>query len=172
MARNVEIKAKVDDLSALLQRVRRITKTDPTIMSQDDTFFSCDNGRLKLRTLSKDHGELIFYRRDNQGGPKECFYLRSSTSQPENLCESLKLAYGSIGRVIKTRSLFLVGRTRIHLDQVQGLGDYLELEVVLAENDTIVEAIEEAQQLMLELGVKQSHLISGAYLDLLHQEQP
>ena len=108
----------------------------PLEMAQDDTFFNCDNGRLKLRAFSNDAGELIFYRRVNQAGPKESFYIRSPTSSPETLRESLSLAYGQIGRIRKYRTLFLVGRTRVHLDRVEGLGHFLELEVMLVDEES------------------------------------
>ena len=97
---------------------------------------AANNGRLKLRASSTDAGELIFYRRVNQAGPKESFYIQSPTSSPETLRESLSLAYGQIGRIRKYRTLFLVGRTRVHLDRVEGLGHFLELEVVLVDDES------------------------------------
>src|SRR5205085_2527184 len=131
MKRNIEIKARVEDLARLATKVAAIADAGPTEILQDDTFFKCDSGRLKLRSFPGGTGELIFYRRANQQGPKESFYLRSPTSAPDELRESLALAYGAVGRVKKRRTLFLVGRTRVHLDQVEALGEFLELEVVL-----------------------------------------
>ena len=110
---------------------------------------------------------LIFYRRANQHGPKESVYLRSPTSAPETLRDSLSLAYGQAGRVQKQRKLFLVGRTRIHLDRVTGLGDFLELEVVLQEHEPCEIGVREAHELMARLGVGPSQLIDCAYVDLL-----
>jgi hypothetical protein len=78
-------------------------------------------------------GELIFYRRVNQAGLKESFYVLSPPSSPGTLRESLSLAYGQIGRIRKYRTVFLVGRTRVHLDRVEGLGHFLEPEVVLVD---------------------------------------
>jgi len=135
MARNIEIKARVEDIARLATKVAAIADDGPSVILQDDTFFRCDSGRLKLRSFPDGSGELIFYRRANQEGPKESFYLRSPTSAPDNLRESLALAYGAVGRVRKHRTLFLVGRTRVHLDQVEGLGQFLELEVVLGEGE-------------------------------------
>jgi len=59
------------------------------------------------------------------------------TAAPDALREALTLAYGVIGRVRKVRTLFMAGRTRIHLDRVEGLGEFLELEVVLAEHEPV-----------------------------------
>jgi len=84
--------------------------------------------------------------------------------------ETLTLAYGQAGRVLKRRTLFIVGRTRVHLDRVSGLGDFLEIEVVLDENEPSESGVREANQLMAQLGVEQSHLIEGAYIDLLPHE--
>jgi predicted adenylyl cyclase CyaB len=167
MPRNIEIKARITDVAALLPKVRALADEGPFEIIQDDTFVACDNGRLKLRTLSKEQGELIFYRRSDQAGPKESFYLRSPTSAPESLRQALTLAYGEIGRVQKHRTLFLAGRTRIHLDNVSGLGHFLELEVVLEEHEPPDVGVREANDLLLQLGVGSSQLIEGAYVDLL-----
>lgn len=167
MARNIEIKARIPSVEALAPKVAAIADKGPIEISQDDTFFRCESGRLKLRAFSREEGELIFYRRANRQGPKESFYLRSPTSEPETLRESLSLAYGQAGRVKKHRTLFLVGRTRIHLDKVEGLGHFLELEVVLQESEPPEVGVREAHELMAKLGVEPSQLIEGAYVDLL-----
>lgn len=167
MSRNVEIKARLSGIQDILHKVVGIADQGPIEIAQDDTFFGCDTGRLKLRQFSADKGELIFYRRTNQAGPKESFFVRSSTAEPAALREVLSFAYGQSGRVIKQRTLFLAGRTRIHLDRVQGLGEFLELEVVLSEGDSIEDGIREAEDIMQKLGIEPSQLIESAYVDLL-----
>ena len=167
MARNIEIKARIESVALLTPKVAELASEGPIEIAQDDTFFNCVTGRLKLRAFSNDAGELIFYRRVNQTGPKESFYLRSPTSSPETLRESLSLAYGQIGRVRKYRTLFLVGRTRVHLDRVEDLGHFLELEVMLVDDESPEQGIREASDLMDHLGIQPSQLIEGAYLDLL-----
>lgn len=169
MARNIEIKARIVSVEALAPRAAVLADKGPVEIIQDDTFFRCESGRLKLRAFSKEEGELIFYRRADQQGPKESFYLRSPTCAPETLRESLSLAYGESGRVRKHRTFFLVGRTRIHLDKVEGLGHFLELEVVLEEGEPTEVGVREAHELMAKLGVDSSQLIEGAYVDLLAQ---
>jgi adenylate cyclase class IV len=131
MARNIEIKAYIESVESLLPRAAAIANKGPIEIVQDDTFFACENGRMKLRAFSEGEGELIFYRRANQQGPKESFYVLSPTSSPGTLREALSQAYGQVGRVQKHRTLFIVGRTRVHLDRVNQLGHFLELEVVL-----------------------------------------
>lgn len=172
MARNIEIKARVADLQAVAAAAEALGAQGPTEILQDDAFFPCPNGRLKLRAFADGTGELIFYRRADQAGPKESFYLRSHTTQPDVLRESLVLAYGSAGRVRKKRLLYLHGRTRIHLDQVQGLGSFVELEVVLADGESTQDGVDEAHGLMQRLGIDADGLIDGAYVDLLRAATP
>lgn len=171
MPRNIEIKAKIESIELLLPKALAIADQGPVEIEQDDTFFRCDAGRLKLRTLSPSAGELIFYRRADQQGPKESFYQLTPTHEPDRLRETLSLAWCQIGRVQKKRTLLLVGRTRIHLDRVQGLGHFLELEVVLEEDEPLEAGMQEANDIMAQLGVEPSRLIEGAYLDLLFRQQ-
>ena len=136
---------------------------------QDDTFFPCASGRLKLRSFPDGSGVLIFYRRANAKGPKESFYEISPTTTPDALRATLTLAYGQSGRVRKNRTLFTIGRTRVHLDSVEGLGDFLELEVVLDDDDTLADGEQEARAAMDKLGVLPWQCVEEAYVDLLEQ---
>ena len=172
MPRNVEIKARIENVDTLLPRVKAIADSGPTEIVQDDTFFSCPNGRLKLRAFSESAGELIFYQRPDVAGPKESFYVISPTASPDTLREALSLAYGARGRVRKHRTLFLAGRTRIHLDRVDGLGHFLELEVVLAEGESTETGMGIARELLAALGIAPQQLIEGAYVDLLRGKPP
>jgi predicted adenylyl cyclase CyaB len=169
MARNVEIKARIESVEAMAARVAALADRGPIEIDQDDTFFTCSQGRLKLRAFSPTQGELIFYQRPNQAGPKESRFVVSPTSSPDSLREALVLAYGSAGRVRKHRTLYLVGRTRVHLDRVEDLGDFLELEVVLAEDESPDAGVKEARALMMALGLADGQLVDGAYVDLLSQ---
>lgn len=175
MARNVEIKARVTDPAALRARALALADGAPVEIAQDDTFFACPNGRLKLRAFGLGEGqvpvggpaELIFYRRTDQTGPKTSFYRRTPTADPDGLREALTLAWGATGRVRKRRTLLMAGRTRIHLDRVEGLGDFVELEVVLAEGEAAEVGEREALALMARLGIEAAVLVETAYVDLL-----
>jgi len=170
MARNVEIKARIESVEAMWPRVVAMADSGPTEIFQDDTFFACPNGRLKLREFADGRGELIFYRRSNEAGPKSSEYTISPTATPDSLREVLTLAYGQIGRVEKQRTLFMAGRTRIHLDRVKRLGEFLELEVIMGENELAAACMSEACSLMEKLGIQPSALIECAYLDLIAGE--
>jgi predicted adenylyl cyclase CyaB len=165
--RNVEIKARIESVDPLLPRAQAIAGGAPQLIVQDDTFFACPHGRLKLRDFGDGRGELIQYQRADDAGPKTSTYVRSPTTSPDTLREALARGLGPIGRVRKQRLLLLAGRTRIHLDAVEGLGDFLELEVVLADGEDEAAGLAEAQTLMRQLGIDDAQLVRGAYLDLL-----
>ena len=167
MARNVEIKARVPQPSRLLDAVLDVADRGPTVFAQDDTFFACPNGRLKLRMFSAAEGQLIFYRRVDGAGPKLSEYVIASTTEPDALRGTLTLAYGAVGRVRKTRTLCFVGTTRIHLDDVEDLGHFVELEVVLTPEQSVEDGQAIAADLMAQLGIEPSHLVRRAYVDLL-----
>src|SRR3989442_11523675 len=170
MARNIEIKARIESVEAVEPKAAALADQGPIEIQQDDTFFACPRGRVKLRAFSATEGQLIFYRRANQAGPKESFFVISPTASPDSLREALSLAYGRAGRVRKHRTLYLVGRTRVHLDRVEKLGHFLELEVVLSEGERPERGVEEAHNLMASLGISPAQLIEGAYVDLLARQ--
>ncbi|MDJ0315822.1 class IV adenylate cyclase [Arthrobacter sp. H35-MC1] len=109
MPTNIEIKARVACLESLIPVVVSLADTRPEHVAQDDTFFDCPNGRLKLRVLDDEHGVQIFYRRTDQLGPKTSFYIHSETADPEGLRSVLAHAYGEAGRVRKHRMVFQIG---------------------------------------------------------------
>lgn len=167
MARNVEIKARVRDLEALERRAAGRSDSGPTVIQQEDVFFHVSTGRLKLRVFDEGRGELIFYERPDGAGPKTSRYRRVETSDPRGLQELLGQALGVRGTVRKERRLYLAGRTRIHVDRVQDLGGFLELEIVLEPGEKPEDATPIAEELMAALGVAREDLVDVAYIDLL-----
>ena len=169
MAKNIELKAVVHDMENLRLRAEAISDTACQVIEQEDTFFHSSHGRLKLRRLAADRGQLVFYQREDSHGPKHSEYFIYETDQPELLKTCLAAAYGVRGIVSKVRSLYIAGQTRIHLDEVKGLGQFMELEVVLRadQSDKLGEAI--ARQLMHLLGISPADLIDVAYIDLLEK---
>ncbi|XP_045567384.1 uncharacterized protein isoform X3 [Salmo salar] len=172
MPSNVEIKARVSNATRLAERASQLSQSEGTVIRQQDTFFNCRTGRLKLRNLMQDgSGQLIFYERPDCDGPKVSNYSLSTTQDPEGLRTVLADSLGVKGEVRKERRLFLVGQTRVHLDSVEGLGHYMELEVVLREDQRPEEGEAIARSLMKELGVGDDSLVTGAYVDLLLEGQ-
>lgn len=172
MARNVEIKARVADLPALESRVRALADEGPSELEQDDMFFACPTGRLKLRQLAPDRGQLIYYERADVAGPKLSSYFIAPTSDPAALRETLVRALSVVGRVRKRRRLYMIGQTRVHLDQVEDLGAFMELEVVLSDTNSTEHGEAVAAALLDRLGVPVADLVEGAYLDLLGGTPP
>ena len=170
MPRNIEIKATVEDPAALQRRVEAIADQGPTELQRVDTFFQCSSGRLKLREFGDAPAELIYYRRPNTTGPSESTYFISPAPDPEALKQILANTNGTLGVVKKRRLLFLIGQTRVHLDQVEGLGSFVELEVVIQNNQTTDDGVVIAQDLMEKLPIQEDQLVDAAYFDLLHGE--
>jgi adenylate cyclase class IV len=166
-SRNVEIKARAADPAALRARVAALATAPPVWIGQTDTFFTVARGRLKLRRFDDGTGRLIFYERDDTTGPKTSFYSMSTCPDAREMEAVLTRALGVRGIVEKRRELFMIGRTRVHLDDVRGLGHFLELEVVLREGEPAADGDREAHDLMVKLGVPAAALVAPAYIDLL-----
>ena len=167
MPSNIEVKAWDADPATTRALAERISDSPAIELKQEDTFFSCPNGRLKLRRISTTHNELIFYRRPDLLGTKQSDYIIAPVTAPESLITVLTAAFGTWQTVVKTRVLFQVGQTRIHLDMVEGLGSFVELEVVLREGQSAEEGHQVARELMTKLGIREADLVQGAYADLL-----
>ncbi|MBN3722894.1 class IV adenylate cyclase [Burkholderia sp. Ac-20379] len=168
MARNIEIKARVSDFDALRDKAASLATEAPLFYRQQDFFYDVPRGRLKLRRFDDNTPpELIFYQRDDRDGPKVSYYTRSPVTNPEAMHALLATALTTRGIVSKERHVYLVGRTRIHLDRVDGLGDFIELEVLLAEDDEEAGGEAEAHELFAKLGVPAEALVAVAYVDLL-----
>lgn len=73
--------------------------------------------------------ELIFYDRPNCDGPKLSKYDKCSVPDGSQMASVLSYALGVEGSVRKKRQLFMVGQTRVHIDYVEDLGNFMELEV-------------------------------------------
>jgi predicted adenylyl cyclase CyaB len=170
MPANIEIKARVHDLSELRKRAEAISDTPVETIPQEDTFFHTLRGRLKLRASRPDLGQLVYYERPDQDGPKRSNYHIFETKDPDNLRTTLQMALGVRGVVRKTRYLYLCDQTRIHLDDVEGLGTFMELEVVLKDGQSDAKGQVIAEDLMNKLGIQKEDLLEGAYMDMLEDK--
>jgi len=165
--RNVEIKARVSNPNHTESIAARIADSGPVDIEQEDVFFSCSKGRLKLRKFSDGRGELIYYDRDDRSQPSECNYSILKISDPNSTGEILGKALGVRGTIRKHRTLYLLGQTRIHFDDVSGLGKFVELEVVLSPGQTISEGRDIAESVMKRLGISENELTDAAYIDMV-----
>lgn len=168
MPSNIEIKAVLVDRAAVEAAAIRLSDSPPEIIDQEDYFFFASNAaRLKLRIFSEERGELIRYERSNEREARRSHYSIARTSDPNTLLDILSATLGLIGVVRKRRTLYMIGQTRAHFDEVEGLGDFMELEVVLRREQSEEDGKCIANALLAEFKIDPKHLIGEAYIDLL-----
>ena len=174
MLRNIEIKARLPDWDSAHRAAAQLADGPPQILRQEDVFFLVPTGRLKLRAINagtdQARCELIHYDRPDQPGPKQSEYSLLPISDPLIARQKLERLHGIRAVVRKTRWLYMHKQTRIHLDRVETLGDFLELEVVMNEDQTAEDGQRIALDLAAKLGVTPEHLVDCAYVDLLDRK--
>lgn len=172
MARNVEIKVRLPGAAAaadVLARATTLADGPPEHLEQHDSFYRAAHGRLKLRRFVDGSAELIHYQRADGTGARLSDYVRVPVpaASVAALHEALTRAHGSAGELVKQRTLLHVGQTRVHLDAVQGLGPFVELEVVLHDTQSTDDGAAVAEALLAQLGLAGAERIACAYVDLL-----
>lgn len=183
--RNMETKARaVQGLDPPRQTLLRLGATHQWTRDQVDTFFHTPHGHLKLREVCAGgtllHAELIPYLRPHGAGVRESQFVVLPVPRPDLARDVFGQLFGIAATLRKTRELWLLhsGLVRVHLDQVAGLGESVEIEAVVetehgaAEGESAVEALRQLQRgrvhkLLGELGVADEDLVSVAYVDLL-----
>ncbi|MFU8857310.1 MAG: class IV adenylate cyclase [Deferrisomatales bacterium] len=166
--RNVEAKARALSWEAFRARACALAGGPPEELLQQDTYFTVAEGYLKLR-VSSAGAELIRYRRGRLVGdePATSEYVRVPVAEPGPLREALVETLGVVGIVSKRRWVFHVGRSRIHLDEVENLGRFLEVEVILDPDEDARCGEAELLALLESLAVPLEDHIVGSYLDIL-----
>jgi predicted adenylyl cyclase CyaB len=167
VAANIEIKARLPDWDRAQGVAQSLSDCPLEIIQQRDVFFNVPKGRLKLRVLAPDRGQLVYYEREDAAGPRRSNYVVSPVADPTSTETLLTVSLGVRGVVSKTRYLYIVGHTRVHLDRVEGLGHFLELESVLGPDHSEDDGQGEVSELMARLGIAEDDLIDVAYIDLL-----
>jgi len=164
--RNIELKARLHDLPA----ARRVAETLATqrlgIQEQIDTYFRCANGRLKLRQISGQTAQLVWYVRPSDPRPKASDYHLVPAPHPETLIAALRAAMGIVNVVCKRREIYLWHNVRIHLDDVEGLGQFLEFEAVLSAEVDENTGRGQLQELMAQFDIRPEDLLAGSYIDM------
>ncbi len=167
MGQNIEIKARLDAVAAVEARVAKLATDGPDTLRQRDTFFRVARGRLKLREIEGQGAELIAYQRPDRSGPALSRYTIVPISDARACLEALGTALGELCCVEKVRTLYRVGTTRVHLDRVRELGEFIELEVVLEPEQSTEAGRAIAEALLAALEVPESARVAVAYADLL-----
>lgn len=179
-ARNIELKARLHDLTTAREIAKRLATEYLGFQQQTDTYFHCPLGRMKLREIiawppgarpaeSSPVGreaQLIWYERPDQAESKESNYQLVEITDPDRV-RQLKTEMGIWRIVSKRREIFLHHNVRIHLDEVDRLGTFIEFEAVLREG--IEDATGKAQvaELEKEFGIAAADLLATSYADLL-----
>ena len=164
MAANLELKARCADLDSMRERARRIATEWIGVDHQVDTYFTTRSGRLKLRESSLSGGQLVPYLRPDQEGPKRSDYQVIPVEDPNGLKALLTELLGVHRVVAKEREIGLYQNVRIHLDRVEGLGTFVELEAVFEDgaNDETEHELKVAF-LRDTLGIRDEDLIAVSY---------
>ena len=166
--RNIEVKCRCRDLAAARERAQALGATDAGVLHQDDTFFDAPQARLKLRDFGDGAAELISYRRDDTVQARASDFFVCPIADPSRLRATLAHALLTTGSVRKRRHLFLYRHTRIHLDDVEGLGTFVELETVVTEQSND-EAHAELRHVATALGLKPEDAVPHPYVELLRR---
>lgn len=166
--RNIELKSRCEDIGAVTRAAEKLGARDMGVLHQRDTFFEAPKARLKLRELGDGTAELISYRRPDSVEARGSDYLIARIANPAELLAVLEHALGSTATVTKQRRLFLHANTRIHLDEVEGLGSFVELETVLS-GQTDEQALAELAQVVSALALDDEDRVAIPYVELLRQ---
>jgi len=169
MPENIEIKARVRDWESLKRKAEEICGSPAEVLKQEDNFFETKQGRLKLRVFSDDKGELIYYQREDIPGPKRSDYQIVPIKNPVKVKALFSKTLGIRGTVIKSRTVYKKENVRIHLDEVEGLGRFVEIEVVLLSCHDRLHGEKSAKQFMKKLGIKETDLRETSYIDMFEE---
>jgi adenylate cyclase class 2 len=164
---NLERKARCADLSAVATALAGLGARREGVQRQVDTFFPVPSGRLKLRVRDGTKAELIWYDRPDEPAVRASHYHIVPVAEPDVLRAALAAALGVRGEVRKQREVWHWHNVRIHLDQVDGLGTFVEFEAVLSDKDDEAISWLRLEQLGASLGLKADDDCAGSYADLL-----
>jgi len=171
---NVESKTRTTDLDAVARLASALGATYEGRLDQVDTYFRVPGGRLKLREISHRApdgrvslgSELIRYERPDETGARVSRYERTEVDDVDSCKTRLEAEHGVLGSVRKQRELWMLEATRIHLDRVQDLGDFVEVETVCAGSLEPADRSEH-DRIAGALGLDPRMTVDGSYIDLL-----
>jgi len=161
---NLEIKCRLDNFRFVKNRISEINGIILLREKQIDVYYKVTKGRLKLRIINDERGNLIFYERKEKTSKRISNYLISETKSFKELDEILRSQFEVLAIVHKERDIYLDNNIRIHLDTVKGLGKFLEVEVIYK---NIIRARKQMKQLIAALGLNEKNFIKASYSDML-----
>ncbi|MHB2154198.1 class IV adenylate cyclase [Calditrichota bacterium GD2] len=170
MSKNIEIKARFDDLEEGRRKAQAIGARFFGKDHQVDAYFNVERGRLKLRASSLSGNFLIPYFRPDKYTAREADYLLLPVKDSASARDLLSRMFGIWLVVEKEREIYFWKNVRIHLDRVKGLGNFLEFEAVVDDEHTIETCQEQVQWLLKHFEIDRSNLIGESYSDLLQKQ--
>ncbi len=168
---NIEIKARVSDLHTIREKILKMDHKYIGLDHQVDTYFNTKSGRMKLRESKLSGSYMVLYFRDDICGPKSSTYQIVPVKNSDEVKSLLSQMLGLQVIVEKERDIFLYENVRVHLDQVSGLGEFMELEAVMDEkfNDRGKET-KKVNYLLDILDINKEHLLSQSYRELVAEK--
>jgi len=166
-SRNVELKAHDPDPARTLERALAAGAEDRGLLRQRDTYFAVAHGRLKLREEEPGGATLIAYERPDAATERVSSYRLVPVADADGLRAALSVAIGVTAVVVKRRRVLLWEAVRIHLDEVRGLGSFLELEAVAQPGSDLVRERAQVARLREALDIRDDALREGSYADAL-----
>ena len=166
MRKNYEIKISVKDIKELEKAVRKLLRSKKHkhfIESQKDIYYNIDGGRLKLRIINDEIGNLIYYNRNEHNKKRVSNYIISATKNFKELDEILRKLFYIFIIVDKRREIYTYDNVRIHLDKVKKLGSFLEIEVIY---DSFKDAKKTMNDLVNYFSLNENEFIKDSYSDL------
>jgi predicted adenylyl cyclase CyaB len=163
---NLEAKFKLYDLERARKQAEGIKYEFKATLVQRDTFFRVREGKLKLRE-EESGAWMVFYGRQDSQDLKLSSYEIVPIPEPEKTRSMMTQALGAIATVKKTRILMMRDHVRLHLDRVDGLGEFGEIEAVLGEHDDPERSRPAVNELLSALDVNRNNLIAASYFEML-----
>ncbi len=165
--RNVELKARDPEPERTLAAALAHGAADQGVLEQRDTYFAAREGRLKLREERGRPAQLIAYARADEAAARTSAYHLVDVPDPAVAAAALEAALGVTVVVAKRRRLLLWEGVRIHLDEVDGLGSWVELEAVAAPGSDLRAEHETVARLRNVLGIADAHVVARGYAAML-----
>ncbi len=166
----IEIKARSKEHGKVRDMLKREDAEFRGTDHQVDTYFKVGSGRLKLREGDIEN-HLIYYAREDKRGPKQSDVMLTGTEPGSSLREMLAKALGILVVVDKKREIYFMGNVKFHLDTVEGLGEFVEIEAIDDKGDIGREKLlAQCSKYMKKFGIDEKDLVSGSYSDMLMEK--
>ena len=164
---NIEIKARCSNRETIRNKLKSLGADFKGIDNQKDTYFKVNQGRLKLREGNIEN-HLIYYHRKNISSPKQSDVILFETKPNSSIKEILKQSLGIMVEVRKQREIYFIKNVKFHLDAVDSLGTFVEIEAIDSENKIGKEKLmEQCKNYINLLEILEEDFISVSYSDML-----